>query len=190
MPRRGAKRKLIEHALDNAREALGRRLAESESQRRLLEGVARCFGLEAPPRRIEVYDNSHVSGTHAAGAMIVSGPEGLVKSAYRTFTSKGARGACGAAPEDGGHGYTPGDDYAMMREVLTRRFARALKEDPDRDRGAWPELIVIDGGKGQLNVAREVFAELGIDDVALVAIAKGPDRDAGQIARASCRERV
>ena len=180
VPRRGARRKLIEHALENAREALGRRLAESGSQRRLLEGVARCFGLEAPPRRIEVYDNSHVSGTHAAGAMIVSGPEGLVKSAYRTFTIKGARGTSGAASQDAGHGFTPGDDYAMMREVLTRRFSRALKEDPDRDGGAWPELIVIDGGKGQLNVACEVFAELGIDDVALVAIAKGPDRDAGR----------
>jgi len=180
VPRRGAKRKLIEHAVDNAREALGRRLAESGSQRRLLEGVARCFGLEAPPRRIEVYDNSHVSGTHAAGAMIVSGPDGLVKSAYRTFTIKGARGAAGAVAEADRHGFTPGDDYAMMREVLTRRFSRALKEDPDRAGGAWPDLIVIDGGKGQLNVACEVFAELGIDDVTVVAIAKGPDRDAGR----------
>ncbi|MFQ5954513.1 MAG: excinuclease ABC subunit UvrC [Kiloniellales bacterium] len=180
VPRRGAKRKLIEHALDNAREALGRRLAESSTQRRLLEALAKRFGLEAPPRRIEVYDNSHVSGTHAAGAMIVSGPEGLVKNQYRTFTIKGARDAPAGRPAGGPSGFTPGDDYAMLREVLTRRFSRALKEDPDREGGAWPELILLDGGKGQLNVAGEVFAELGIDDVAVVAIAKGPDRDAGR----------
>ncbi len=181
VPRRGAKRNLIEHALDNAREALARRLAESSTQRRLLEALAKCFGLEAPPRRIEVYDNSHVSGTHAAGAMIVSGPEGLVKNQYRTFTIKGARPVPGGEGGEGGEGgFTPGDDYAMLREVLTRRFSRALKEDPDREGGAWPDLVLIDGGKGQLNVAGKVFAELGIEDLAVAAIAKGPDRDAGR----------
>ncbi|WP_395676542.1 excinuclease ABC subunit UvrC [Inquilinus sp.] len=166
VPKRGDKRRLIEHALNNAREALGRRMAESASQAVLLEGVARVFGLDAPPRRIEVYDNSHLGGTNALGAMIVAGPDGFVKSAYRKFNIKGS--------------VTPGDDYAMMREVLGRRFARALKEDPDREQEGWPELVLIDGGQGQLTVVREVFAELGITDVPLVSIAKGPDRDAGR----------
>ncbi|OWJ68213.1 excinuclease ABC subunit C [Inquilinus limosus] len=166
VPKRGDKRRLIEHALNNAREALGRRMAESASQAVLLEGVARVFGLDAPPRRIEVYDNSHLGGTNALGAMIVAGPDGFIKSAYRKFNIKGP--------------VTPGDDYAMMREVLTRRFARALKEDPDREQEGWPDLVLIDGGQGQLSVVREVFAELGITDVALVSIAKGPDRDAGR----------
>lgn len=166
VPKRGDKRRLIEHALNNAREALGRRMAESASQAVLLEGVARVFGLDAPPRRIEVYDNSHLGGTNALGAMIVAGPDGFIKSAYRKFNIKGP--------------VTPGDDYAMMREVLGRRFARALKEDPDREQEGWPELVLIDGGQGQLTVVREVFAELGITDVPLVSIAKGPDRDAGR----------
>ncbi len=166
VPKRGDKRRLIEHALSNAREALGRRMAESASQAVLLEGVARVFGLDAPPRRIEVYDNSHLGGTNALGAMIVAGPDGFVKSAYRKFNIKGP--------------VTPGDDYAMMREVLGRRFARALKEDPDREQEGWPDLVLIDGGQGQLTVVREVFAELGITDVPLVSIAKGPDRDAGR----------
>ncbi|MFE0753503.1 excinuclease ABC subunit UvrC [Inquilinus sp. NPDC058860] len=166
VPKRGDKRRLIEHALNNAREALGRRMAESASQAVLLDGVARVFGLDAPPRRIEVYDNSHLGGTNALGAMIVAGPDGFIKSAYRKFNIKGA--------------VTPGDDYAMMREVLTRRFARALKEDPDREQEGWPDLVLIDGGQGQLGVVREVFAELGLTEIALVSIAKGPDRDAGR----------
>lgn len=166
VPKRGDKRRLIDHALNNAREALGRRMAESATQAVLLEGVARVFGLDAPPRRIEVYDNSHLGGTNALGAMIVAGPDGFIKGAYRKFNIKGP--------------VTPGDDYAMMREVLTRRFARALKEDPDREQEGWPDLVLIDGGQGQLTVVREVFAELGITDVALASIAKGPDRDAGR----------
>jgi excinuclease ABC subunit C len=166
VPRRGDRRRLIDHALANAREALGRRLAESASQRRLLDGVAAAFGLDATPERIEVYDNSHTGGTNMIGAMIVAGPEGFVKNAYRKFTIKGD--------------VAPGDDYAMMREVLTRRFSRAVKEDPDRTGGTWPDLVLIDGGRGQLNVAVEVLAELGIDEVPLVGVAKGPDRDAGR----------
>ncbi len=165
-PQRGEKRRLIDHALANAREALARRLAESASQRQLLDGVAAAFGLDGPPRRIEVFDNSHVSGTNAVGAMIVGGPEGFARNAYRKFTIKGE--------------VRPGDDYAMMREVLSRRFARAVKEDPDRSKGNWPDLVLVDGGRGQLGVATEVFADLGITDVAVVAIAKGPDRDAGR----------
>ncbi len=156
----------MEHALQNAREAHGRRLAESSSQMKLLEGAAAVFGLDGPPERVEVYDNSHVQGAFAIGAMIVAGPEGFIKNAYRKFNIR--------APE------AAGDDYAMMREVLTRRFGRALKEDPDRAQGGWPDLVLIDGGQGQLNVALEVLAELGIEDVPVVAIAKGPDRDAGR----------
>ncbi len=166
-PQRGAKLKLIEHALVNARDALGRRMAESASQRRLLEALAKVLELDAPPRRIEVFDNSHVAGTEAVGAMIVAGPEGLMKQAYRKFTIKRRDGA-------------PGDDYAMMREVLTRRFARALAEDPERAGDQWPDLVLIDGGPGQLGVAIKIFEDLGIEDVALAAIAKGPDRNAGR----------
>lgn len=176
-PKRGNKRKLVEHALTNAREAHGRRMAESASQRRLLEGLAQTLGLDGAPGRIEVYDNSHVSGTRAVAGMIVAGPEGLMKSAYRKFTIKGA------APRGkpaGDEGYSAGDDYAMMREVLHRRFSRALKEDPDRLGEQWPDLVLVDGGKGQLGIAIEVLEELGIDDVALAAIAKGPDRNAGR----------
>jgi excinuclease ABC subunit C len=166
VPQRGDKRRLIDHALANAKEALGRRMAENSTQLRLLEGVAEAFGLDAPPRRIEVYDNSHISGTDAIGAMIVAGPDGFMKNAYRKFNIKGE--------------VAPGDDYAMMREVLTRRFSRALKEDADRSRGSWPDLILIDGGQGQLNVACEVMADLGVANVAVVSIAKGPDRNAGR----------
>jgi excinuclease ABC subunit C len=169
VPRRGEKRRVVEHALANAREALGRRLAESSSQRRLLEGVAGLFGLDQPPQRIEVYDNSHLQGTNPYGTMIVAGAEGFVKGAYRKFSIRGEGG-----------GDSPGDDYAMMREVLTRRFARALKEHPDRDDGGWPDLVLIDGGAGHLAAAEEVLADLGIADLAMVAIAKGPDRDAGR----------
>lgn len=166
VPERGDKRKLVEHALVNAREALGRRMAESSSQRKLLDGVGRVFEMETPPQRIEIYDNSHIQGTNAIGAMVVAGPDGLVKSAYRKFNIKSAAAA--------------GDDYAMMREVLERRFARALKEDPERALGQWPDLVLIDGGAGQLGVVEAVLAELGIDDVTLAAIAKGPDRNAGR----------
>ncbi|MBI2235958.1 MAG: excinuclease ABC subunit UvrC [Magnetospirillum sp.] len=167
IPKRGDRKRLLEHAWDNAREALGRRMAESGAQRKLLEGVGELFGLDGAPERVEVYDNSHIQGSDALGVMIVAGPEGLVKAAYRKFNIKGTE-------------LTPGDDYAMMREVLTRRFRRAQKEDPDRDRGQWPDLVLIDGGQGQLTVACEVFAELGVEEVALAAIAKGPDRDAGR----------
>ncbi len=169
-PKRGPKRKPVAHVVANAREALARRMAESASQRRLLDGLTEALRLDAPPDRIEVYDNSHVSGTKAVGGMIVAGPEGFEKAAYRKFNIK-------ATTADG---FTPGDDYAMMREVLTRRFSRALKEDPDRQQGQWPDLVIVDGGAGQLGVAAEVFADLGIDDVGLCAIAKGPDRNAGR----------
>ncbi|HEC14588.1 MAG TPA: excinuclease ABC subunit UvrC, partial [Rhodospirillales bacterium] len=167
-PVRGARRKLMDHALNNARDALARRLSESASQRRLLEGLTRILGLDAIPARIEVYDNSHVSGAHAVGAMIVAGPEGMMKNAYRKFNIKG------------GKDFSPGDDYAMMAEVLTRRFSRALKEDPERSRGQWPDLVLIDGGKGQLGEARRVFEDLGLEGVALAAVSKGPDRNAGR----------
>jgi excinuclease ABC subunit C len=213
VPQRGEKRDLIEHALANAREALGRKLAEAASQQRLLSALASSFGLVAPPRRIEVYDNSHIQGTNAVGAMIVAGPEGLRKNQYRKFNIKSVE-------------LTPGDDFGMMREVLQRRFKRLLSEaprpgavpvqspdetagtaapelpgpdgaeareegvaevapepaapSPERDDIVWPDLVLIDGGAGQLNAARETLAELGITDVAMAAIAKGPDRDAGR----------
>jgi len=187
VPRRGEKRKLVGRIVAAAREALGRRLSESASQRQLLDGVAAAFGLEGPLNRIEVYDNSHIQGTNAVGAMIVAGPDGLIKNAYRKFTIRGiatAQASSGAAltlpSGEVGAVSGGGDDYAMMREVLQRRFARALKEDPERDRGMWPDLVLIDGGLGQLNVAQGVFGELGIDDIAIGAIAKGPDRNAGR----------
>ena len=166
VPARGEKRRAVEHAQTNAREALGRRQAERSSQAKLLAGVAELFGLDGPPARIEVYDNSHIQGTNCIGAMIVAGPEGYQKNAYRKFTIRG--------PE------VMGNDYGMMREVLTRRFARALKEDPERASGTWPGLVLIDGGQGQLSVALDVLADLGIDDLAVAAIAKGPDRNAGR----------
>ncbi|HEY7991257.1 MAG TPA: excinuclease ABC subunit UvrC, partial [Stellaceae bacterium] len=166
VPQRGDKRQLVEHALVNAREALGRRLAESSAQQKLLAGVAATFGLEAPPRRIEVYDNSHIQGSNAVGGMIVAGPEGFMKNAYRKFNIRDVENA--------------GDDYAMMREVLTRRFSRALKEDPGRDGGTWPDLLLIDGGAGQVTATNAVLADLGIGDLPVIGIAKGPDRDAGR----------
>ncbi|MCF4164290.1 excinuclease ABC subunit UvrC [Zavarzinia compransoris] len=168
-PRRGAKADLVGHARTNAREALGRRLAETSSQARLLAAVAETFDLDGPPARIEVYDNSHVMGTNAVGGMIVAGPEGFQKNAYRKFNIKG---------ED----LTPGDDFGMMREVLTRRFKRLMTENPDRDENgaAWPDLVLIDGGAGQLSAALGILRDLGIEDVALVGIAKGPDRNAGR----------
>jgi excinuclease ABC subunit C len=190
VPQRGEKRRLINRILATAREALGRRLAESASQRQLLDGVAAAFGIDGPLNRIEVYDNSHIQGTNAVGAMIVAGPEGFVKNAYRKFTIRGST-LTHPAPShclprsrgrewEAGESIAGGDDYAMMREVLQRRFARALKEDPERDRGTWPDLILIDGGQGQLNVAQAVFEELGVADIAVAGIAKGPDRNAGR----------
>jgi len=202
VPKRGEKRELVEHALQNAREALGRKLAESASQARLLEELARAFELPAPPRRIEVYDNSHIMGSNAVGGMIVAGPEGFAKSQYRKFNIRSTE-------------LTPGDDYGMMREVLTRRFSRLLKENPreaapptgdeaapladplsgpplpagereeeaepsDAASTAWPDLVLIDGGPGQLKAAQETLASLGLTGVPLVGVAKGPDRDAGR----------
>jgi excinuclease ABC subunit C len=181
VPRRGDKKKLVERIVTTAREALGRRLAESSTQRQLLDGVATALGLAGPLNRIEVYDNSHIQGTNAVGGMIVAGPEGLMKNQYRKFTIRGDRpiesepAHTVAEPDAFG-----GDDYAMMREVLRRRFARAIKEDPERASGTWPDLVLIDGGLGQLGVAQGVLDELGIGDVPIVGIAKGPDRNAGR----------
>ncbi|SDZ74107.1 Excinuclease ABC subunit C [Rubrimonas cliftonensis] len=166
-PKRGEKRRLLDDALRNARESLARRMAESASQARLLDSLAEAFGLDAAPRRIEVYDNSHIMGTNAVGAMVVAGPDGFVKGQYRKFNIRA-------------DGLTPGDDFGMMREVLTRRFSRLLKEDPDREKGDWPDLVLIDGGQGQVSAAVAALDELGVDDVALVGVAKGVDRDAGK----------
>lgn len=167
LPQRGEKAELVENAQRNARESLARRMAENATQRHLLEGLAEAFDLEAPPRRIEVYDNSHLQGAQAVGGMIVSGPEGFLKSQYRKFNIKSAAGAAG-------------DDFGMMREMLTRRFERLLKEDPDRKSDAWPDLLLIDGGAGQLSAVAGVLAELGVEDVALIGVAKGIDRDQGK----------
>jgi excinuclease ABC subunit C len=164
VPERGEKRDVAEMALNNAREQLGRRLAENSAQRELLDGVAETFGLDTPPKRIEVYDNSHIQGTNAVGAMIVAGPDGFEKGEYRKFNIKTADLA--------------GDDYGMMREVLTRRFSRLMKEDEDA-KAKRPDLVLIDGGPGQLAIACQVFADLGVEDVALAAISKGAERDAG-----------
>jgi excinuclease ABC subunit C len=180
VPQRGEKRRLAEHAAVNAREALARRMAESSSQSKLLAGVARVFALPAPPRRIEVFDNSHIQGSDAVGAMIVAGPDGFMKNSYRKFNIRS-------------HDLAPGDDFAMMREVLTRRFSRLLKEHGTRDPfpgedvetgiaqpAVWPDLVVIDGGAGQLSAASAVLQELGLGELPVVAVAKGPDRDAGR----------
>ena len=188
-PVRGAKLKLLRNAAENAREALGRRMSESATQRRLLERVAEVFGLDAPPERIEVYDNSHVSGAHAVGAMIVAGPDGLMKSAYRKFSIRNLETAEAGEPDSVQSSVEPrhvaaakagGDDYAMIREVLTRRFARALREDPERAGGTWPDLVLIDGGAGHLSVAGAVLADMGVSNVPVAAIAKGPERNAGR----------
>ena len=165
-PKRGDQKDALDQAVINAREALARRMAERGTQRQLIDGVARVFALDAPPERIEVYDNSHIQGSAPIGAMIVAGPDGFNKNAYRKFNIK----SNGAA----------GDDFAMMREVMSRRFGRALKENPDRDDEHWPDLVLIDGGQGQLEAARQVMSELGLEDIAIVGIAKGPDRDAGR----------
>jgi excinuclease ABC subunit C len=176
-PRRGEKKDLIAHALTNAREALGRKLADTATQGRLLAGLVTTLGLPHPPKRIEVYDNSHIQGTNAVGAMIVAGPDGFIKNQYRKFNIRS-------------EGLTPGDDYAMMREVLQRRFKRLLTQNAEGDAAKsrpdddsfpqWPDLVIIDGGRGQLNAVREIFDGLGLTQVSLLAVAKGPDRDAGR----------
>ena len=181
VPQRGEKKEMTDNALQNAREALGRRLAETSTQARLLQGVAETFGLDKAPRRIEVYDNSHIMGTNAVGAMIVAGPEGFVKNQYRKFNIRSTD-------------ITPGDDFGMMREVMQRRFSRLLKEHdgpesfpednentPESEFPAWPDLILIDGGQGQMTSVRQILAELNISDrVTAIGIAKGVDRDAGR----------
>ncbi len=181
VPQRGEKKDLVDHALQNAREALGRRLAETSTQARLLAGLAETFGLERAPTRIEVYDNSHIMGTNAVGAMIVAGPEGFAKNQYRKFNIRSTD-------------ITPGDDFGMMREVMTRRFSRLLKEhgdagtstgDADDDMNgsfpAWPDLVLIDGGQGQMTAVRQILADLGVEDrVTAIGVAKGVDRDAGR----------
>jgi excinuclease ABC subunit C len=166
-PQRGEQRRLLEQASRNAQEALDRHLAESTTQGRLLREMAELFELDGPPSRIEVYDNSHIMGTDMVGAMIVAGPEGLRNSAYRKFNIK--------RPET-----APGDDFAMMREVLERRFARLEKDDPDRKSGEWPDLLLIDGGKGQVAAVCQTLQEAGVEDVPVVGISKGPDRNAGR----------
>jgi len=166
-PRRGSPRRLVDEASRNAGEALDRRLAETATQSRILVELADLFALDAVPQRIEVYDNSHIQGTNALGAMIVAGPDGFRKTNYRKFNIKRAE-------------TVPGDDFAMMREVLTRRFARLEREDPERRSGDWPDLVLIDGGKGQLSAACRVIEELGVHDVPMVGVAKGPDRNAGR----------
>jgi len=165
-PQRGEKRQLVDHALSNAREALGRRMAESSAQSKLLAALCEAFALEASPERIEVYDNSHIMGTNAVGGMIVAGPEGFQKNQYRKFNIKSAE-------------LTPGDDYGMMKEVLRRRFARLAKEEEAGENPPRPDLVLIDGGAGQLAAAMEIMADLGVDDITVAGVAKGPDRDAG-----------
>ena len=167
VPLRGEKTELVAGAVRNARESLARRMAESATQARLLKGLAEAFGLKAPPQRIEVYDNSHIQGTNAVGGMIVAGPEGFVKNAYRKFNIKG---------DD----LVPGDDFGMMKEVLNRRFSRLKKEDPDREKGLWPDLLLIDGGAGQVSAVAEIMAEHGVEDIPMVGVAKGVDRDHGK----------
>src|SRR6266704_4126209 len=176
-PQRGEKKELIAHALTNAREALGRKLSDTATQSRLLQGMATTLALPQIPKRIEVYDNSHIQGTNAVGAMIVAGPDGFIKNQYRKFNIKS-------------EGLTPGDDYAMMSEVLQRRFKRLLTPATEADAATpktdddsfprWPDLVIIDGGRGQLNAVREIFDGFGLTQVSLLAVAKGPDRDAGR----------
>lgn len=173
-PQRGEKKELVTHALTNAREALGRKLADTATQARLLQGISTTLGLPGVPKRIEVYDNSHIQGTNAVGAMIVAGPDGFIKNQYRKFNIKS-------------EGLTPGDDYAMMKEVLQRRFKRLLlppqegvSKAKDEDFPQWPDLVIIDGGRGQLNAVKEIFDQLALTNVTLMSVAKGPERDAGQ----------
>ncbi|MEM9127185.1 MAG: excinuclease ABC subunit UvrC [Pseudomonadota bacterium] len=167
VPQRGEKAELIAGAQRNARESLARRMSESATQAKLLRGVADAFDLDGPPSRIEVYDNSHIQGSHAVGGMIVSGPEGFVKNAYRKFNIRG---------DD----LTPGDDFGMMKEVLNRRFSRLLKEDPAREKGLWPDLLLIDGGAGQVSAVHDIMERHGVGDIPMVGVAKGVDRDHGK----------
>ena len=167
LPIRGEKLELVTGAKRNARESLARRMSESASQIRLLKGLAEAFDLPKPPQRIEVYDNSHIQGTNAVGGMIVAGPEGMIKSQYRKFNIKG---------DD----ITPGDDFGMMKEVLGRRFKRLLKEDPERKSETWPDLLLIDGGAGQVSAVRDIMREWGVNDIAMIGVAKGIDRNAGK----------
>ncbi|MBT2129603.1 excinuclease ABC subunit UvrC [Aliiroseovarius lamellibrachiae] len=167
VPLRGEKSELVANAHRNARESLARKMSETATQARLLKGVAEAFALKAPPNRIEVYDNSHIQGAHAVGGMIVAGPEGFLKSQYRKFNIKG---------DD----LTPGDDFGMMKEVLKRRFKRLIKEDPTREEGHWPDLLLIDGGAGQVSAVHEIMVEMGVTDIPMVGVAKGVDRDHGK----------
>ncbi|RWR33044.1 excinuclease ABC subunit UvrC [Sinirhodobacter populi] len=167
VPQRGEKAELVENALRNARESLARRMSESAATARLLKGVAEAFGLAAPPGRIEVYDNSHIQGSNAVGGMICAGPDGFLKSQYRKWNIRGDE-------------LTPGDDFGMMKEVLTRRFARLLKEDPERKTDIWPDLLLIDGGAGQVSAVHEIMEKMGVTDIPMVGVAKGIDRDQGK----------
>lgn len=167
VPRRGERYDLMVSALRNAKESLARKMAESASQGKLLKGLAEAFDMKAPPKRIEVYDNSHIQGAYAVGAMIASGQEGFMKKSYRKFNIVGEN-------------LTPGDDFGMMKEVLSRRFKRLLKEDPDRQEGQWPDLLLIDGGAGQVSAVAEIMKEFGVEDIAMVGVAKGVDRDHGK----------
>ena len=167
VPKRGEKAELVDGALRNARESLARKMSESATQAKLLQGLAEAFDLPDPPTRIEVYDNSHIQGTNAVGAMIVAGPEGFMKNSYRKFNIRG---------DD----LTPGDDFGMMKEVLHRRFKRLLSDDPNRDKGLWPDLLLIDGGAGQVSAVAQIMREQGVEDIPMVGVAKGVDRDAGK----------
>jgi excinuclease ABC subunit C len=168
VPQRGDRVRLVKQATRNAEEALDRKLAESTTQGKLLQEVADLFELPEPPRRIEVYDNSHIQGTNALGAMIVAGPEGFIKGQYRKFNIKNPDTA-------------PGDDFAMMREVMARRFGRLMADDADQERDEnWPDLVLIDGGKGQMSSVMQIVRELGVEDVAFIGVSKGPDRHAGR----------
>ena len=167
IPQRGEKKELVAGALRNARESLARKMSETATQAKLLTGLGEAFDLDSAPTRVEVYDNSHIQGAHAVGAMIVAGPDGFLKSQYRKFNFK----------DDS---ITPGDDFGMMKEVLTRRFKRLLKEDPSRQTENWPDLLLIDGGAGQVSAVRQILAELGVEDVPMVGVSKGVDRDHGK----------
>ncbi|MFT6675494.1 MAG: excinuclease ABC subunit C [Sulfitobacter sp.] len=167
VPKRGEKADLVDGALRNARESLARKMAETASQAKLLQGLQDAFDLPAPPQRIEVYDNSHIQGTNAVGGMVVAGPDGFIKNQYRKFNIRG---------ED----LTPGDDFGMMKEVLSRRFKRLIKEDPERTLGMWPDLLLIDGGAGQVSAVASIMRDYGVEDIPMVGVAKGIDRDAGK----------
>ena len=161
---------MMDMALRNADEALARKLSEKASQHRLLDAIGEEFDMETAPRRVEIYDNSHIQGTNAVGAMVCAGPDGFMKSAYRKFNMR----------DTGKYAVTDGDDFAMMRQMIYRRFERALREDPERKTENWPDLLLIDGGRGQLNAVQEVLRELDLDDILAVGVSKGPDRNAGR----------